>query len=44
MTFFEARIWDSDRAPVWRLRHRGVDLVRIYRIADAPGSAGGTPD
>jgi hypothetical protein len=32
MTFFEARLWNAESAPVWRLRHRGVDLVRIYRI------------
>lgn len=32
MTFFEARLWDGGSRPVWRLHHRGVDLVRIYRI------------
>jgi len=44
MTLFETRIWSADRAPVWRLRHRGVDLVRIYRTAGAREAAGGTPD
>jgi hypothetical protein len=35
MTFYEARIWDGRRVPIWRLNHRGVDLVRIYRIGAA---------
>jgi hypothetical protein len=38
MTFFEARLWDSGPAPLWRLTHRGVDLLRLYRL-----SSGGRP-
>lgn len=30
MTRFEAALWDGPTPPLWRLRHRGVDLVRLY--------------
>ena len=38
MTFFEARLWDTGPPPLWRLTHRGVDLLRLY-----PLSSGGRP-
>ena len=31
MTLFEARVWDGAQAPLWRMSHRGVDLMRLYR-------------
>lgn len=37
MTQFELGLWQSPRPPVWVLRHRGVDLIRLYRL-DPPGS------
>jgi hypothetical protein len=33
MTFFEARLWDAVRPPLWRLSHRGVDLLRLYALS-----------
>ena len=37
MTLFEARLWDTGPPPVWRLPHRGVDLLRLYALS--PGAA-----
>jgi hypothetical protein len=37
MTFFEARLWDARPPPLWRLTHRGVDLLRLY--APSPGAS-----
>jgi len=30
MTEFEAALWNGAHPPRWRLRHRGVDLLRLY--------------
>jgi 4-amino-4-deoxy-L-arabinose transferase-like glycosyltransferase len=32
MTFFEARLWDAGPPALWRLTHRGVDLLRLYSL------------
>jgi hypothetical protein len=45
MTLFEARLWDAVRPPLWRLTHRGVDLLRLYALSpeDPPRDAGTPP-
>ena len=44
MTFFEARLWDTGPPPLWRLTHRGVDLLRLYPLSsDARPRGVGSP-